>query len=75
MRKENTLSVFCNVSTCMDCPAETEHSMNLEALLFHYAKADSKKEEVLEVICILHLELNEALFWRKGQLFLGYSGG
>jgi len=46
----------------MDCPAETEHSMNLEALLFHYAKADSKKEEVLEVICILHLELNEALF-------------
>lgn len=53
----------------MDCPAETEHSMNLKALLLHYAKADSKKEEVIEAICILHLELNEALFEERVSFF------
>lgn len=50
--------------------------MNLKALLLHYAKADSKKEEVIKAICILHVGLNEALF-EEGQLFfffLGYSG-
>lgn len=52
MRKEKALSLFCNVSTYMECPAETEHSVNLKALLFHYANADSKKEEVREAICI-----------------------
>lgn len=36
----------------MDCPAETEHSVNLKAQLLRYAKADSKKEEVIEAICI-----------------------
>lgn len=53
----------------MDCPAEREHSMNLKALLLHYAKADSKKEEVRKAICILHLELNEALFWSERVSF------
>lgn len=52
----------------IDCPAETGHSMNLKALLLHYAKADSKKEEVIKAICILHVGLNEALF-EEGQLF------
>lgn len=41
---------------------QKQHSVNLKALLSHYAKADSKKEEVIKPICILHLELNEALF-------------
>lgn len=50
---------------------QTENSRKLKALLIHYAKADSKKEKVIEAICILHLELNEALFWRVGQLFSG----
>lgn len=49
-------------------PGGAEHSRDLKALLLHYAKAHGKKEEVTEAICILHLELNEAAFWRAGRL-------